>query len=446
MSPKQNFFQFKNFLKSHSDLKLNQKKFEQEKLRLERLRRKLELKERNIEIQRRYAVFALEKKVKERTRELEIKTKEIEASKITLMSILKDFELARDKAEEERNKTLSIIKNFSDGLLVFNTKNEVILSNPIIWELLGLKEKNIIGVKAEDLGKEVKRLAKLPSVILENKKIKIIRRQEFSPQKELVLEISIIPLKKEQEITGYLAIFHDITREKIVERLKTEFVSLSAHQLRTPLSAIKWSLSLLKEKGLKEKEKQDLIEKLWLSNERMIKLVNDLLNVTRIEEGRYLYKPKPKDFIEIVKQVILPLTDLAQRKDVKLEYSFPKNIIPKANIDEEKIALCVENLIDNAIHYTHAGGTVMISVKYDKKKKEILFSIQDTGVGIPKAQQKRIFTKFFRSENVTKIETEGSGLGLFIAKNIIYSHKGRIWFESQEGRGTVFYFTLPTIK
>jgi len=227
--------------------------------------------------------------------------------------------------------------------------------------------------------------------------------------------------------------------------MKTEFVSLAAHQLRTPLSAIKWALRMLLDGDLGKitDEQRDFVEKTYQSNERMIGLINDLLDVTRIEEGRYLYKPTLESIENLIQFVVNAYKEEMERKNLELDFKKPEKKLPRAVVDVEKIRLVVENLLDNAVRYTPPGGRVTISLRYVEKEKEIEFSIKDTGAGIPKDQQARVFTKFFRGVNVMRMETEGSGLGLFIAKNIIEAHGGKIWFESEEGKGTTFYFTLP---
>ena len=173
----------------------------------------------------------------------------------------------------------------------------------------------------------------------------------------------------------------------------------------------------------------------------MITLINDLLNVTRIEEGRYLYRPVLTDIESLVQFVINTLRDQIKKKEIKFEYKKPKKKLPKVMLDVEKMRLAIQNLLDNAIRYTRPEGRVTVSLRH--VKKEIELSVKVTGIGIPKDQQERVFIKFFRGANAIRLETEGSGLGLFIVKNIIEAHGGKIWFESEEGKGTTFYFTIP---
>ena len=405
-------------------------------------------------VRRDLGLSEIQEKREKELEELKTKTKELEESRTALMNmledveeskkalvnILEDVEEARGKAEEEKNKTLAVITNFADGLLVFDKEGKLSLMNPQAEDFFKMRGKEIIDKAIIELGTFP--IIK-PVVTLVGKEIKGIFRKEIQIKENLVLEVSTIPIMKEEEKMGTLVILHDITREKMIERMKTEFVSLSAHQLRTPLSAIKWTLRMLLDGDLGPilKEQREFIEKTYKSNERMINLINDLLDVTRIEEGKYLYKPVLTDFEPICQFVINSYREEVERRKLKIEFKKPEKKLPRVKVDVEKIRLAIQNLLENAIRYTKSGGEISVSLR--DLKKEIEFSVRDTGVGIPKDQQARVFTKFFRAANVIRMETEGSGLGLFITKNIVETHGGRIWFESEEGKGTTFYFTLP---
>jgi len=382
----------------------------------------------------------LEIKMKARTKELE----ELEKSRKALLNILEDVDEARKSAEEERSKTLAIFTNFADGLLFFNKEEKLSMVNAKAKKYLKIKGKDLTGKTTKELTK-IKETEPLAEVF-EREKIKEVFRKEIKISEGLTLEVSTIPISRGKEILGTLVSLHDVTREKMIEKMKTEFVSVAAHQLRTPLSAIKWTLKMVLDEDLGEinNEQEEFLQDTYKSNERMITLVNNLLNVTRIEEGRYLYETEVGDVSKIVEQVFENHKEQAAKKEVKLKLEKAKEDFPKTLIDHEKIQIAVTNLMDNAIKYTPAGGEVKISLEHDKEK--ISFRISDTGVGIPKIQQERMFTKFFRGSNVVRMETEGSGLGLFITKNIIEAHGGEIWFESEEGTGTTFYFTLPVVK
>ncbi len=382
----------------------------------------------------------LEKRVREKTKELEGKTKELEASGRSLLNILEDIKEALSKAEEEKNKTQAIITNFTDGLFLFDEKSNLVLVNPQAEVFFKIGAKDLINKPILELS-TIPALASLVKLL--GPEIKGIFRKEYQPQKDLVLEVSTIPIMGQVEKLGTLIILHDVTREKRIERMKTEFVSIAAHQLRTPLSAIKWTLRMLLDGDLGgiTKEQRNFIKKTYSSNERMVTLINDLLNVSRIEEGRYLYKPTWAD-IEVVAQfVVNSYKEESKKRGIKVEFKKPEKKLPLVLIDGEKIRLAIQNIFENAIRYTRPGGKVTVSLK--RVKKEIEVSIKDTGAGIPKEQQERVFTKFFRAANVMRMETEGSGLGLFITKNIIEAHGGKIWFESEENKGSTFHFTLP---
>jgi len=379
--------------------------------------------------------IGLEERIRERTEEL-IKSRE------ALLNILSDAEEAREIAEIERDKTLTMFENFPEGLMFFNNENKTALINPQINSFFNVNKEKLIGKGIKDLEK-ISSLSSLVAILGE--KLSPVYKKELEITENLILEISVLPIiSLAGEKIGTLVLLRNITREKIVEKLKTEFVTISAHQLRTPLSAIKWTVRMLLDGDVGEltDEQTEFLKKAYQSNERMVNLVNDLLNVTRIEEGRYLYNPEELDMIELIEKTIIPLKEIAERKNLKFEFLKPKEKEIKVRVDKEKISLAISNLVDNAINYTKEGK-ISIQFEYDSKDKQVKFSVKDTGIGISEEQQKRLFSKFFRGINAIKAETEGTGLGLFIAKNIIEAHGGRIWFESEEGKGTTFYFTLP---
>ncbi len=369
---------------------------------------------------------------------------ELKEAQLALMNILEDTEAARKTAEEERGKTQEIINSLTDGLLVFDKKNYLALMNPRAEKLLTVKKEELIGQRAVDFF-EIESLKNLADLISGEIKEGLFRR-ELKLTKDFILEVSTVPLTTNETRIGSLVILHDVSREKVIERMKTEFVSIAAHQLRTPLSAIKWTLKMMLDGDLGEisTEQREFLNKTYRSNERMIVLINDLLNVTRIEEGRYLHRPVLIDIVPVLQFVINSYKEEAKKRQINIEFKQIKKKIPKVLLDVEKMKLAFQNLVDNALKYTSVKGKILVSL--NRNNKEVVVSVKDSGVGIPAKQQKRIFTKFFRGTNVIKMETDGSGLGLFITKNIIESHGGRIWFESIQGKGTTFSFTVPIKK
>ncbi|MFA5249309.1 MAG: ATP-binding protein [Candidatus Paceibacterota bacterium] len=371
---------------------------------------------------------------------------DLRQARSALLNILDDTEAARKLAVEERNKTLAIIQNFSDAVLVFDENNMVELLNPLAEEYLGLKEEDLMGKSIEDLSNSEQTKALVEAFeISDTAAIKKVFRKEFLLKKDFHLEITTVPLIMDSQPKGNLVVLHDITREKNIEKMKTEFVSISAHQLRTPLSAIKWTLKMILDGDAGEINpmQKEVLDKSYASNERMINLVNDLLNVSRIEEGRFLYKPEPAQMEDMIQATVDTLQEEAKRRGLNLIFTREKDMLPPIKMDKEKMKLAVDNLINNALKYnTVKGGKIEVSInKANDKEAQIM--VKDNGLGIPASQQARIFTKFFRGDNVVRLEVDGSGLGLYTTKNIIETHGGRIWFESEQGKGTTFFFTLP---
>lgn len=235
-------------------------------------------------------------------------------------------------------------------------------------------------------------------------------------------------------------------RERLISQMKSEFISIAAHQLRTPLSAIKWTLKMMLDGdvGAISKEQYEFLNRGYQVNERMITLVGDLLNVARIEEGRFGYRFEPVKFIEYLNQFITRYQDQPTRRGITFHFEPPPEPFPPLTVDASKMDLVLQNLFDNACKYSPPGGSVQITLKLLSQFAEV--TVADSGVGIPKHQLHRVFTKFFRGDNVVRMQTEGSGLGLFIVKNIVRNHGGDISVESEENKGTKMIFTLPISK
>ena len=225
-------------------------------------------------------------------------------------------------------------------------------------------------------------------------------------------------------------------------RLKSEFVSIVSHQLRSPLSNMRWALEILMSGNMgKIEEKQlEYFSILRENSDRMRELVKDLLTVSRIETARLSFKKEMFSLEELVKELISSFEPFSKASNTEISFQAEKNL-PMVLSDRSKIKLVIENLIDNAIRYTKGKGKIEIKLK--KKDGSVYFEIKDNGAGIPKEDQKYIFQKFFRSKSALRYQTEGSGLGLYIVKSILEKAKGKIGFRSREGKGSTFWFTLP---
>ncbi|MFA5021585.1 MAG: HAMP domain-containing sensor histidine kinase [Patescibacteria group bacterium] len=272
-----------------------------------------------------------------------------------------------------------------------------------------------------------------------------------------------LPINKDQvNINGTV----DKDDPENILKKEREFVSITVHELKAPLGITKWSSEMLKSKkpGELNSEQLELVDQIYRGNERLLVLVRDLLNLSKLQEGKFEIEAKLIQFEDIVSDVVNGFTVEAQRKKIALVWDKPKATLPKISADPNRIAQVATNLISNAIKYTPDNGQVVVTMAkmtskdlkdinsksavvnisfVDNKNGYLVLAVKDTGIGISIEDQKKLFTRFFRSKKVLKSETEGTGLGLYITKSIVNLHKGDIWFSSDLGKGSTFYLSLP---
>ena len=246
------------------------------------------------------------------------------------------------------------------------------------------------------------------------------------------------------DIIGVVETFRDITKEKDIDKAKTEFVSLASHQLRTPLSTINWYTEMLLagDVGKLNPDQERYLQEVYKGNQRMVSLVNALLSVSRMDLGTFVFEPEPTDIALLVQHVIDEQKFHINEKKIELVTQFDPSL-PLIQADAKLLSMVVQNLLSNAVKYTPARGKITLSLTLQSAQKKLLFTIADTGYGIPENQQGKIFSKLFRADNVRERDTEGTGLGLYIAKSIIDSSGGDIRFESTEDAGSTFFVELP---
>ncbi len=361
---------------------------------------------------------------------------------------------AEEVIRRERNQIFGIISRLTDGLIVYDIYFRILLINSKAEEILDVRREDILGKAIKPEMRQDPRLKLLVQAIFPSlaSKVKRITAQypevmevSFTEPKELELQITTNPIiDPGGRPSGYLKIIHDISRERAISRMKSEFITIAAHQMRTPLAAVKWTFQTLLagEVGSLNEEQTSYVKDGVEVSAHLIKLVGDLLDVAKIEEGKFGYEFAPTDIVELIERVMEDNKLAAVQREISLIFNKPSVVLPQIKVDPQKIYLALQNLLSNAIKYNRKGGWV--AVEAGKEGDYIKVAVKDSGVGIPANQMDRLFSKFFRGSNVVRLETEGSGLGLFIVKNIVRRHGGKVWAESEEGVGSAFYFILPT--
>ncbi len=401
------------------------------------------------DVRRRLVVTAKEKESIRRT--LAVTASKLKKSHLTL----EEKVLGRTKdLEQIRSKHEAILTSIGDGLVVVDKEGKITYINKTFEEMLGWKPKEILGktmvdvVPREDMhGVGVSFKERILTQVLGGQKFVVDLTNPFyyirKDKSRFPASSIVAPVVLNKKIVGAVEVFRDITKEKEIDKAKTEFVSLASHQLRTPLSTVNWYTEMLLSGDVGEVtlEQKNYLEEIYNGNQRMVDLVNTLLDVSRIELGTFFVDSKPTDVVKLTQSVMSEQQPQVDEKNIKLSSSFENNI-PMIHTDPKLLRMVLQNLLSNAIKYTPDAGAIALSLSLDTKKN-VLLKITDTGYGIPADQQDKIFTKLFRADNVIGKDTEGTGLGLYIAKSIIEQSGGKLWFESEEHKGTVFYATLP---
>jgi signal transduction histidine kinase len=238
-----------------------------------------------------------------------------------------------------------------------------------------------------------------------------------------------------------------LTNEKLrqLDQTKDDFISMASHQLRTPLTSVKGYVSMVldEDAGKVNPQQRKLLDQAFISSQRMVYLIADLLNVSRLKTGKFIIEAKPTNLAEVVESELEQLKETAKGRDLKLLFQRPKSF-PSLNLDETKIRQVIMNFSDNAIYYTPAGGTITVGLV--DKPESVELTVSDNGIGVPKTEQHHLFTKFYRAGNAKKARPDGTGLGLFMAQKVIVAQGGAIIFHSEENKGSTFGFSFPKAK
>ncbi|MBF8280411.1 MAG: PAS/PAC sensor signal transduction histidine kinase [Candidatus Magasanikbacteria bacterium] len=393
----------------------------------------------------------LEAEVKRRTKVLDREVLNLERAKEHLTEANLSLTEQKSAVAIERANLQAVINSMSEGLVIIDREEIIRLMNPVAMQIIGLLGKKVLG-KSHQRWINIFKEGEPPVPYDCCSDVFKTGQTTMLPSRALVKRsdgrmISVAgaasPIKDAaNRVVGVVLVFRDAREERKLEQMKSDFVAIAAHQLRTPLSAVKWFLEMVVkgESGKITEETKDFVTQAYNSNERLIALVNDLLNVSRIEAGRLNIEPVVTDVAKLISEVGREYNMLINAKNLSLKMDFDKKA-EKISVDPKVIRQVVTNLVSNAIKYTNGGGTITIATRV--RKPFLVVSVRDTGVGIPEKEKNRVFDKFFRASNVARLETEGTGLGLYVARSAVEASGGRLWFVSEEGKGSTFSFSLP---
>lgn len=347
-------------------------------------------------------------------------------------------------AVAERDKLNQILSSVIDGIIALDFNKNVIFINKAAEELIGY-------LPAEIYGRPIDQFIHLFSG---NDEIlaKTYCQDGFNQSSKLIgkagnqTRVNLITAQAGGSIQtnlGYILIIHDLSKEEELEQMKLDFVSMASHELKTPLTAIIGYLSVFLEENKSKINPENLLmlNKAFISAQQLQTLIANLLNVNKIEKDQLSVSPEPLDYSSILSKAVEDLRSQANQKNIVLNLNLPSQNLPKVSADQVRINEVITNLIANAINYTNAGGKVEVSIELSPN--EITTSVSDTGVGIPQEAIPHLFNKFFRVSNQLQKASKGTGLGLYISKSIIEKLHGKIWVESEPGKGSKFSFTLP---
>ena len=394
------------------------------------------------------------KKIKE---EFELQKWGAEKTSRSLEVMLKEAIQKGKEVEKAMARDEALLKSIGEGVTVVDMQGKILFVNHVFEELLGWKQDEVIGKSILDIipredeaGNRISFREIILPKILAGKKVTTTTTTTTLPvfyfvrknKTRFPVSIVVTPVIINNKIVGSIELFRDITEEKKINKAKSEFVSLASHQLRTPLTTLSWISEILSsgDNGKLNQKQKQYADEIYEASRRMINLVNAMLNVSRLELGTFTIEPKLMDIREIVKSCIKELLPQILKKKIIFREKYDKSTT-SIFADPRLLDIVLENLFSNAVKYTPAGGR--INFTFGRNKDNLSITVADTGVGIPKSQQDKISTKLFRADNAKLIDPDGTGLGLYIVKEIIDHAGGKIWFESQEGKGTIFHITLP---
>ncbi|WP_404430066.1 cell wall metabolism sensor histidine kinase WalK [Sutcliffiella horikoshii] len=358
---------------------------------------------------------------------------------LSFNNLTKKLQEAQATTEGERRKLSSVLSHMTDGVLATDRKGRIMLINEPALGMLNVSRETVLNKPiVEVLG--IEETHSFDQLVSEQESLIL----DFSTEKEpYILRASNSIIQKETGfINGLITVLHDITEQEKIDLERREFVANVSHELRTPLTTMRSYLEALADGAWQDDEiAPRFLDVTQTETERMIRLVNDLLQLSKMDSRDYNFYKNSVDFVEFINKIIERF-EMSKSQKVDFVRSMPNQEI-FVSIDTDKITQVLDNIISNAMKYSPEGGTITFTVDIEEAANQILVSISDQGVGIPKSDINKIFERFYRVDKARTRMLGGTGLGLAIAKEMIQAHDGDIWASSVEGKGTTIYFTLP---
>lgn len=393
-------------------------------------------------------------------RSLELSSKELEGLNARLRTekdrIEHEVEQRTQELKAERNKLEITLASIVDAVIAVDLNRNIIIFNKAAEQLTGYTASDVLGKPLDPVVTIFDGTTQLsPSTFspvsssdfegIVYKKEGLILSGLNGKRTPVNLLAGQIKEGKTANL-GCILTIYDVSKEKELEEMKLDFVSLAVHELRTPLTSIRSYLYIfLRDYGTSLNSTQNtLLTRVNISAQKLSSLVENLLNVTRIEKGAVALDLQAVDWVKNVREVILETTDQAKEHKIDVSFVEPSVQTPKVLVDKFRINEVLMNLLVNAITYTSSGGEVVVWL--EEKDHQLITHISDNGPGIPKEAIPHLFTKFFRVSGKLERGSKGTGLGLYIARSIVGMHNGKIWVQSQVGKGSTFSFSLPVVQ
>jgi PAS domain S-box-containing protein len=354
----------------------------------------------------------------------------------------------------EGSKSQAILESVADGVMVGDSGGRVTLFNAAAERILGLRREEAIGQPIDDLlglysasgGKWVQQVREWHTSAEARRRTPILsQRIEFKAEKRYIT-VTVAPVTMSDEYLGSVSVFRDITAEVEADLTKTEFISTVSHELRTPMTSIKGyaDLMLIGAAGAVNENQQRFLSVIKSNADRLSILVNDLLDISRIESGRVKLELRPLAVESLLEAAVASLRSKFEEKHLTVQVALPEGDVLRVQADRDRVIQILTNLVSNAYQYTPTGGGVTLSAH--EAGEFVQIDVADTGIGISPENQSKVFERFYRVDDPDVNESPGTGLGLAIVKSLVEMHEGHIWLQSEVGKGTTFSFTLRAVK